>query len=389
MQALRMGLRTAADQDLIDGVLDAEHARRRSDAEFAVRITELALRAEAANSGIAGAGIEEIGWLLGLSSRSVARLVDSCEALVSRPLVWDGLHEGLIDRPRALKIVHLLADIPDPLREELEAKAIAYAIDHTNAQLHRKLLRMTCDNDPEETQRKEALDNRGLCVTPRGHGMASIAIDISVEHAQAFIQGLDAYAKAKHCDPYEQGDDRTLEQLRADALVSWLADNTTWNVDVQVVIPADMLMGVETSGADLNGSPITHSLALQLAWSPDARWTRLVTDPLTGVLLDAGSTKYEIPKRLRTAVRLRDGLCRWPNCTRPAEYTDTDHVERYADSKHTHPDELVCLCRYHHRLKTFGVWQINTGSTYAMDLVITGPLGTTRRTHPRRYNRRD
>ncbi|MEI2642152.1 MAG: hypothetical protein V9G10_07420 [Candidatus Nanopelagicales bacterium] len=90
-----------------------------------MRVSELAARAEAANAGIVGAGVEEIGWLLGLSSRSVGYLVDTCEAIVSRPLVWDGLHTGLIDRPRALKIVHLLADVPDPLREQLEAQAIA------------------------------------------------------------------------------------------------------------------------------------------------------------------------------------------------------------------------------------------------------------------------
>ena len=389
LEVLRARFRALDDQEHLDDLQSAEQARRRDDAIHAVRVSELAARAEAANAGIVGAGVEEIGWLLGLSSRSVGYLVDTCEAIVSRPLVWDGLHTGLIDRPRALKIVHLLADVPDPLREQLEAQAIAYAAEHTNAQLHRKLLRMTCDNDPDETQRQEAIDHRGVCVIPKGHGMASIAIDISAEQAHAFIQSLDGYAKTNPCDPYQQGDARSLEQLRADALVGWLDEHTTWNIDVQVVIPADMLLGVETKGADLNGSPVTHSLALQLAWSPDARWTRLVTDPLTGVLLDAGTTKYEIPAKLRTAVRLRDGLCRWPNCTRPAEYTDTDHVDAHRHSHWTEPDGLVCLCRYHHRLKTFGKWTIGTGSTYSMDLTITGPLGTTRTTYPKRYPRRD
>ena len=73
-----------------------------------------------------------------------------------------------------------------------------------------------------------------------------------------------------------------------------------------------MLIGVETKGANLNGSPCTRALAVHLAWSPDARWTRLVTDPLTGILIDAGRTKYTIPKHLRNAVRLRDVTCRFP-----------------------------------------------------------------------------
>ena len=389
LEALRAGFQAMDDQAHLDDLHTAEQARRRADAVHAVRVAELAERATAASHGLHAAGVEEIGWALGISSRSAAYLVDTCQALTARPLVFDGLHTGLIDRARALKIVHLLAEVPDPLREQLEAEAIGYAATHTAAQLHRKLLRMTCDNDPDETLRKQALDNRGVSVVPRGHAMSSICIDISAEQAEAFIQGLDSYATSHDCpDPYQQGEHRNRDQLRADALVALIADRSVWDVHVQVSIPADMLMGVETEGADLNGSPITHNLALHLAWSPDARWTRLVTDPLTGVLLDAGTTKYEIPKRTRNAVRLRDQTCRWHGCTRKAEYTDTDHVIPHRLSNWTHPDDLVCLCRYHHRLKTFGNWQITTNTTYALDLQITSPLGTTRTTRPRTFPRR-
>jgi len=387
LNALRAGFQAMSDQDHLDDTQNAEQARRRADAVHAVRVAELAARGQAASGGIAGCGTEEIGWLLGISSRAAAYLVGTCEDLVSRPLVWDGLHQGLIDRTRACKIVHLLAEVPDPLREQLEAKAIGYGAQHTTAQLHRYLLRLTCDHDPDDTLRNNALDRRGVAVIPRGHGMTAICIDISSEQADAFIQGLDQYTTTHHPDPYGQGGNRTLDQQRADALVGLIADRSFWDVQINVTIPADMLMGVETTGADLNGSPITHALARHLAWSPDARWTRLVTDPLTGVLLDPGTTTYEIPKKLRTAIRLRDETCRWPGCTRKAEYTDTDHVIPHRISGHTSAAGLVCLCRHHHRLKTFGHWKITTDSTYALDLHFTAPLGTTRSTQPRHHRR--
>ena len=376
------------DQASLEDVAAAEQAQRRTDAIHAARIVSIAARGDTAG-GMPGAGREELAWLLNRSSRSTAYLVDTSAELVSRPLVWDGLHQGLIDRTQGLKIVKLLAQVPDPAREQLEAKAIAYGSTHTTAQLHRKLLAMTCDNDPDETLRKQAVDNRGVTVIARGHGMTSIGIDLSAEHAEAFIQGLDRLATSDDCpDPHHQGQARTLDQRRADALTGFLDQHTTWDVHAEVTIPADMLLGVETTGADLNGSPITHRLAKHLAWSPDARWTRLVTDPLTGVLLDAGTTKYEIPKKLRDAVRKRDETCRWPGCTRKAEYTDTDHVTPYRITGHTSPDELTCLCRWHHRQKTFGNWKITTRSTYALDLQITAPLGTTR-TSPPNHHRRD
>jgi hypothetical protein len=382
-------LRCLDDQDLIDALEDATAARRAADAQEAALLVVLNERSEAA-AGMVGAGCEEIGWLLAVSSRSAARLVDSCIELTDRPLVWDGLHLGLIDRIKAIKIVTLLADVPDPLRERLEATAIAYGQLHTAAQLHRKLVAMTCDHDPDQAQRQRAVDNRTVHLEHRGHGMAWVSAYLSAEHAEAFMASLDQLAKSSACaDPYAQGEDRTLDQRRADALTGYLEDHTFWDIQVNVTIPADMLLGVETKGASLNGSPVTHALATHLAWSPDARWTRLVTDPLSGVLLDAGREKYEIPKPLRNAVRLRDVTCRWHGCTRKAEYTDTDHVIAHRISKWTKPDDLACLCRHHHRMKTFGTWQTRTTSTYARDITWIAPMGTTRTTKPPDHHRRD
>ncbi|HQR79169.1 MAG TPA: hypothetical protein PLT68_02995, partial [Actinomycetota bacterium] len=65
----------------------------------------------------------------------------------------------------------------------------------------------------------------------------------------------------------------------------------------------------------------------------------------------------------------------------------TDHVTPYRITGHTNPDELACLCRWHHRQKTFGNWKITTRSTYALDITITAPLGTTRTSHPKHHRR--
>lgn len=383
------GLQALADQDLIDALAARTVALRAAEAEHAALLSVLQQRAEAAHGGIVGTGTEEIGWLLAMSSRSVEHLVGTSEAITDRVLVWQAWHEGRIDRVKAVKIITLLADVPDPQRARLEAVAVGYAEHHTAAQLHRKLIALTCDEDPDETGRKDAIDRREVAVIPAGHGMAWISAYVSAEHAEAFIQSLDQLAASADCaDPYGHGDDRSLGQRRADALVGFLTAHTRWDITAQVLIPADMLLGVETSGAQFNGSPVTHALALQLAWSPDARWTRLVTDPLTGVLLDAGTDKYTIPKRLRNAVRLRDQTCRWPGCTRPAEHTDTDHVQPHPAGP-TQADNLICLCRHHHREKTFHHWKTTTTSTYAKEITWHGPLGTTRTTRPPQIPKRD
>jgi hypothetical protein len=376
------------DQQITDELHGVEAQIRALQAHKALVVTEVVGRIESTGASVSGAA-DEVGLMLAVSSRSADHLCGTSLQLCEREVVWEALRDARVDLSKAQCILRELADIPDPRREDLELIALGFAEQHTVHQLKTKLLTLTCDTDPDEKLRKEALDNRGVWFTPRGHGMADVHGYLSAEQAEAFAQALDALAASADCpDPHGQGDERTLAQRRADALTGFLEQHTTWDITAQVVIPADMLLGVETSGAELNGSPCTHALARLLAWSPDARWQRLVTDPLTGTLLDAGTEKYEIPDKLRTAVRLRDRTCRFPGCTAKAEYTDTDHVLPWPKGK-TRAHDLVCLCRRHHRLKTFARWRLQTERGPARDLTWTGPLGTTRTTGPHTFHRRD
>ena len=63
---------------------------------------------------------------------------------------------------------------------------------------------------------------------------------------------------------------------------------------VQVVIPYSTLAGADEQPAELVGhGPIPASLARETA--ADGVWRRLVTDPLSGSLLDDGRTTYLPP----------------------------------------------------------------------------------------------
>jgi hypothetical protein len=80
-------------------------------------------------------------------------------------------------------------------------------------------------------------------------------------------------------------------------------------------------------------------------------------------------------------VRTRDRGCRFPHCTRPAGWADCDHVIAHAAGGPTDCTNLCCLCRSHHRLKTFA-----PGWTFTLDpdgtLHVTTPAGITRTTRP-------
>ena len=76
---------------------------------------------------------------------------------------------------------------------------------------------------------------------------------------------------------------------------------------------------------------------------------------------------HDPPAWMRELVILRDGHCVFPWCATDPRSCDLDHIEPYhhgdddtddgrAPPGQTHPDGLACLCRKHHRVKTFGGW---------------------------------
>ncbi|MFV9635138.1 DUF222 domain-containing protein [Mycobacterium neumannii] len=93
----------------------------------------------------------------------------------------------------------------------------------------------------------------------------------------------------------------------------------------------------------------------------------------------APETGYRPSGKTARFVRMRDMTCRFPGCTRPAEFCDLDHTTP-SPAGATHPSNLKCLCRIHHLLKTFGGW----GDQQHPDGTVlwTAPSGRTYFTHP-------
>ena len=96
------------------------------------------------------------------------------------------------------------------------------------------------------------------------------------------------------------------------------------------------------------------------AWALAAggTWRRLVTDPASGVVIDAGRTRYRPPAGLADLVRARDRACVFPTCQTPAERCDIDHLTAWSQGGTTSLDNLATLCEAHHRLKHTPGWAL-------------------------------
>ena len=137
---------------------------------------------------------------------------------------------------------------------------------------------------------------------------------------------------------------------------------TTVSIQIRVIVPLDSLRGASDEPAELAGyGPITAAQARELAADPTSTWRRLVTDPLTGGILDHGTTRYRPPPDMAERVVTRSQFCQYPGCRVPAHRCDLDHNEPFDPENHTgHTSDanLGPKCRPHHRLKGLRGWNV-------------------------------
>jgi Domain of unknown function (DUF222) len=170
-------------------------------------------------------------------------------------------------------------------------------------------------------------------------------------------------------------DDRTADQLRADALTAICAavlNGETidgllatklpkWHgrrPNINVTVSLSTLLGMDEQAGDLDGyGPIPADLARRMAADETGTWHRLVTDEL-GHLIDYGQTVYRPPQDLQDFVNARDRECVGIGCHRRAERCDHDHIHPFSEGGHTCANNLCPECQREHYLKQHAGWQL-------------------------------
>jgi hypothetical protein len=103
-----------------------------------------------------------------------------------------------------------------------------------------------------------------------------------------------------------------------------------------------------------------------------------------GEILSVGRRTRSIPPHIRRALDSRDKGCRFPGCEN-RRWVDAHHIHHWAKGGETRLDNLVVLCRHHHRLVHEGGFSVRR--TAIGELEFRRPDGRLIAPSPRRIIR--
>lgn len=304
----------------------------------------------------------ELATIVQIPEATAGSLIANSQTLVNElPATLDALTAGTISYRHAEKIVDNATSLPVQSRAAFEAAVLPAAEVMTVTKFAERARKIRERLHPESITDRHvaALESRTVGIDRGRDGMSWLTAYLPAEQAEAIDNRLTDIARSFRTEHEE----RTLPQLRADALADLLINGDTANrrdivAQVMVTVPVMTLLGLCDEPGNLDGyGPIAPEVARELCATAPS-FTRLLTHPITGVVLTMDRTKYLPPKDLRAWIRLRDGTCRFPGCNTKARKADIDHTLDWLYGGPTDLDNLACLCESHHRLKHNSRWKV-------------------------------
>jgi hypothetical protein len=325
-----------------------------------------------------------LNWRCGIGMNAAREKVRVAHALKPLPLISASFASGELSFSK----VRAVTRIANPENEEKLLNLARYA---TAAQVEKMVRAYRGVERREERERAvKQHDLRELDFYHDDDGSLVIRARLPAEEGAVVLQALNAAMDARRAEQKEtdsvdvseeKSDEVTeeesdgvfsekskdvtavtseptesLAQRRADALIT-LAETTLRHgptplsaaerYQVVVHVTAETLAEDEPGRCEFeNGPEIALDTVRRIAC--DSSLVQIMEDD-AGNPLDIGRKTRAVPPAMRRALQSRDGGCRFPGCNHH-RFTDAHHIRHWADGGETSIDNLVLLCRHHHRL---------------------------------------
>jgi hypothetical protein len=331
------------------------------------------------------AAAAEIGAALSWTRRAAERNLDFAATLLSEyPKVWEMLHSGLIDLPRARVIVEHTLHLDDEVRDQVVVTALERAPAQTTGLLAARIRKLAIWVAPEHVRRRyeSGLEERRLVTDGNPDGTANLSgLQLPAIQAQAASRRINRLAHQLKAS----GDTRSVDQIRADIYLDLLngksdvAGADRGVVDIHVELTT--LLELDDQPGELPGwGPVISDVARRVVEEQvESEWRYTVRDE-NGTVISNGTTRRRPTAAQRRQVQAHAPTCVFPGCRISSTQTDLDHNRPWSADGQTETENLGPLCRHHHVIRHHGwtIHQIDPG-VYR----LTSPLGHTYTTQPR------
>ena len=325
---------------------------------------------------------------MSISARRAEKMLSFAWELHTRyPAILEAMAAGLMEQRVAELLARQMATVRGDVLEQVQRQVVEDYLNGVAAgiRLGDKALRDDIDavigrHDPDaiRLRKEDASRGRGVRIGKGVDGMSTVSALLATEEAAVLAEALDqrvaehqaadtgAAAAADPDAPAEPEPRYSKAERRADALMSLICGDTPTHPDTDtgtgtgtdtgtdsnagpgdpsaatgggqglapVLRPKVTVIATGDNGRDDHGARVEftrtgqaalHTLMEMLATSDGASFEQV--DPRLGAADDTSAAlRYRPGAELARRVRLRDGTCRHPGCTVPADDCDLDHV---------------------------------------------------------------
>ena len=363
----------------------------------------------------------EVALALGITESAAGQLLSTGHALASRlPGTLAALEAGQISKDVAAVMVGATAVVDDDTTvSEIERLVLPTAPGRSRESVRQQVNRQVVRLDPAgaDERHQKARKQSHVSKWSDTDGMGWMKVHAPMEDIAAAWEALTGLAKAAKTP----GDERSLDQRRVDVFADvWrgildhggfgdqlLPTQHGRKAHIDVMIPHDVLFPQAAAGggarlaspseppspserpsdkpaptsagvAEMRGyGPIAPGQARRIA--AEGVWRRLIYDPLSGTLMDYGTTRYVPPDSLKEFVVTRDQECPMVGCRQVSRSGELDHAVPFSKGGSTSERNLTAPCKHHHRAKDGGGWTLVINDDRSK--TWTSPLGR-KRTKP-------
>jgi hypothetical protein len=286
-----------------------------------------------------------VAWRCGLTPRAAREHVRVARRLSELPGTRAAFARGEVSYAKVRALTRVAT-----VESEEELLDLARVL--TAAELERTL---RCYRRLSMTEAREQLENVFLSVSWSADGSLELHGRLAPEDGALLLRALEAQRDASWKQGRGSAEPRPRRQVsNAEALVAVCdasleqrAEGRSGAERYQIVVHADETTLTDDGDGDCeleDGSALAAETARRLACD--------------AALVRNGHRSRTIPGSLRRALRRRDRGCCFPGCEN-RRFLDAHHIEHWAKGGQTTLDNLLLLCRGHHRMLHEGGYSVD------------------------------